>query len=147
MPANTSPIFTLTPNTGTARLVAANTAADGSGTVYQLLAAGSNGTRVDAVRFRNSQATVALSAANLFRIYYSPTVVTGAPGSGSYRLVGEVASAGSVTRTVGTTVGQTAIYTFDIPLFMASGSALYVCQSAYAGPADQYDAQAFAGDY
>jgi hypothetical protein len=145
MAANISPIFTLTPNVGTARLVAANTAADGSGTVYQLIAAGTNGTRVDAVRFRNSQATAAASSAMVHRIFYSPTVTTGAPGSGSYKLVGEVATA-TATRST-TAIGAASIYTFDIPLFMASGSALYVCQSVYAGVADQFDAQAFAGDY
>ena len=145
MAANTTPIFILTPNVGSARLVAANTASDGSGTVYQLIAAGSNGTRVDAVRFRNSQASAAASTAMVHRIFYSPTVTTGAPGSGSYKLVGEVATA-TATRST-SAVGATSIYTFDIPLFMASGSALYVCQSAYAGVQDQFDAQAFAGDY
>lgn len=145
MPANSSPIFILTPNIGNARLVAANTSADGSGTVYQLIAAGSNGTRVDAVRFRNSQATAAASTAMVHRIYYSPTVVTGAPGSGSYKLVGEIATA-TATRST-TAVGATSIFTFDQPLFMASGSALYVCQSVYAGVQDQFDAIALAGDY
>ena len=145
MPASTSPIFVLTPNVGTARLTAANTAADGSGTVYQLLAAGANGSRVDAVRFRNSQATAAASTAMVHRVFYSPTVTTGAPGSGSYKLVAEVAT-GAATRST-SAIGATSIYTFDVPLFMASGSALYVCQSAYAGVQDQFDAQAFAGDY
>ena len=146
MPANTSPIFVLTPNVGTTRISGSNTASDGSGTVYQLLSAGTNGTRVDAVRFRNSQVSAALSTAVIHRIFYSPTVTAGAPGSGSYRLVGEVATA-AATRTATTAIGAASIYTFDQPLIMASGSALYVCQSGYAGVQDQFDAQAFAGDY
>lgn len=142
MPANTSPIFVLTPNMPTARLAAANTGSDGSGTMYQLVAAGVNGTRVDAVRFRNSQTAVAASTAMVHRIFYSPTTTT---GSGTSRLVGEVATA-TATRTAAV-VGASSIYVFDQPLIMASGSVLSVCQSAYAGVQDQFDAQAFAGDY
>ena len=145
MPANTSPIFILTPNIGTTRISGSNTASDGSGTTYQLLTAGANGTRVDAIRIRNSQTTAAASSNMVHRIYYSPTVVTGAPGSGSYKLVAEVATA-TATRST-TAIGATSIYAFDQAFIMASGSALYACQSVYASAADQFDIQAFAGDY
>lgn len=145
MAANTSPIFILTPNVGTTRISGSNTASDGSGTVYQLLTAGANGTRVDAIRIRNSQITAAASSAMVHKIFYSPTVVTGAPGSGSYKLVAEVATA-TATRST-TAIGATSIYTFDQPFIMASGSALYACQSVYSTAADQFDVQAFAGDY
>ena len=142
MSANTSPIFILTPNIGTTRLVAATTASDGSGTMYPLVTAGINGTRVDAVRFRNSQVALAPSTAMVHRIFYS---ATNQSGSATSRLVGEVATA-SATRAAGT-VGATSIYTFDQPLIMPSGSGLFVCQSVYGGVADQFDAQVFAGDY
>ena len=142
MPANTTPIFVLTPNMGTARLVAAATASDGSGTIYPLLTAGVNGSRIDAVRFRNSQIALAASTAMVHRIYYSATNTS---GSATCILVGEVATA-AATRTAAA-VGATSLYTFDLPLIMPSGSGLFVGQSAYAGVKDQFDAQAFAGDY
>ena len=53
MPANTTPIFILSGNIATATIAAANTAADGSGTLVTLLTAGADGSRVDSVRFRN----------------------------------------------------------------------------------------------
>ena len=95
MPANTTPIFVLTPNMGTARLVAAATASNGSGTLYPLLTAGVNGSRIDAVRFRNSQVALAASTAMVHRIYYSATNTS---GSATCILVGEVATA-AATRT------------------------------------------------
>ena len=142
MPANTSPIFTLTPNVGTARIATATTASDGSGAQQPLVLGGVNGTRVDAVRFRNSQIAASGSTSMVHRIFYAPTVAT---GSATSRLVGEVAT-GNATRTPAA-IGATSIYVFDQPLIMASGSILHVCQSAYGGVQDQFDAQAFAGDY
>lgn len=52
MPANTAPIFPLTPNVAFAKLTAANTATDGTGTVATVFTAGANGARVDALRCR-----------------------------------------------------------------------------------------------
>lgn len=142
MPSNTTPIFVLTPNVGTTRLTAAATASDGSGTLFRLLTAGTDGTRVDAVRFRNSQVALQASTAMVHRIFYSDTNTS---GSTACRLVGEVATA-SATRAVGT-IGATSLYVFDQPLYMPSGSGLFVGQSAYTDARDQFDAQAFAGNY
>lgn len=52
MPANTSPIFPLTPNLAWATLTAANTAKDGTGTVATVFTAGANGARVDYLKVR-----------------------------------------------------------------------------------------------
>ena len=52
MPANTSPIFPLTPQIGWATITAANTGTDGTGTVNTLFTAGANGGRVDYIRCR-----------------------------------------------------------------------------------------------
>lgn len=49
MPANTRPIFPLTPNIAFSRLTAANTATDGTGTVVTIFTAGAEGARVDKV--------------------------------------------------------------------------------------------------
>jgi hypothetical protein len=142
MAANTTPIFILTPNIGTTTLAAANTGSNGDGTVYPLVTAGVNGTRVDAIRFRNSQIALLASTAMVHRIFYSPINQS---GSASSKLVGEIATA-AATRTAAA-IGATSIYTFDQPLIIPSGSGLFVCQSAYAGAQDRFDAMAFAGDY
>jgi len=139
MAANTSPIFLLTGNFTPARIAAANTASDGSGALVTLVTAGTDGSRVDGVRFRNSQATAALSSAMVFRIFLSDT------GGANYRLVGEVAVTAATRST--TAVGATAIFTFDQPIIMQSGQIMAVCQSVYAGVQDQNDAVAYAGNY
>lgn len=141
--ANTTPIFIGASNLGIARITASSSFADGSGVLFTLITASVDGTRVDAVRFRNSQTTAAASSAMIHRIFYSPI---NASGSANCRLVGEVATA-AATRNTSTTIGATSIYTFDQPLIMPSGSALFVGQSLYASAADQFDAQAFAGNY
>ena len=139
MAANTSPIFLLTGNFTPARIAAANTASDGSGALVTLVTAGTDGSRVDGVRFRNSQASAALSSAMVFRIFLSDT------GGANYRLVGEVAVTAATRST--TAVGATAIFTFDQPIIMQSGQIMAVCQSVYAGVQDQNDAVAYAGNY
>ena len=52
MPANTSPIFPLTPQVAFTTITAANTATDGTGTVATIFTAGANGGRVDYIRCR-----------------------------------------------------------------------------------------------
>jgi hypothetical protein len=139
MPANTSPIFIKQGNFTVGRIAAANTASDGSGALVTVVTATIDGTRVDGVRFFNSQATPAASAAKVLRVFLSDS--TGA----NYRLIGEVAMA-AATRSA-TAVGATSVYTFDQPIIMVSGQIMSVCMSVYAGVQDQTDAVAYAGDY
>jgi hypothetical protein len=139
MAINTSPIFISRGNILPARIAAANTASDGSGSLVTLVTGSTDGTRVDGVRFRNSQLTAAASSNMVHRIFLSNT-------SGSnYRLIGEIATA-AATRSV-TAIGSTSIFTFDQPIIMLSGQIMAVCQSVYAGVQDQFDACPFAGDY
>lgn len=139
MAANTNPIFIKQGNFTVGRIAAANTASDGSGALVTIVTGQTDGTRVDGVRFINSQATAAAAGAKVWRIFLSDTT-----GS-NFRIVGEV-NVGAVTRST-TAIGQTAIYTFDQPIIMLSGQIMSVCQSVYAGVQDQTDACAFAGDY
>ena len=139
MAANTVPIFTKQGNFTPVRLNAATTASDGSGTLYTVVTAGADGTRVDGVRFRNSQVSLVASSAMVHRIFLSDTNGT------SYRLVGEVATA-TATRSA-TAVGATSIFTFDQPIIMEPGQLMAVCQSVYVDVRDQFDAIAYAGDY
>jgi hypothetical protein len=139
MPANTTPIFILAGNFTPGRIAAANSASDGSGTLVTLVTAGAQGTRVDGVRFINSQVTYAAAAAKVWRIFLSDT------GGANPRIIGEVIAA-AVTRSI-SVAGQTATYTFDQPIIMKSGQIMTVVQSVYTTAADQTDACAFAGDY
>lgn len=139
MAANTIPIFIKQGNFTVGRIAAANTASDGSGALVTIVTATTDGTRVDGVRFINSQATAAVSGAKVLRIFLSDT------GGINPRLIGEVAML-TATRST-TAVGATAIYTFDQPIVMKSGQLMTVCMSVYVGVQDQTDACAFAGDY
>jgi hypothetical protein len=139
MAANTNAIFTKQGNFIPARIAAANTASDGSGTLVTLVTAVTDGTRVDGVRFINSQATAAASGVKVLRIFLTDT--TGA----NPRLIGEVVMA-AATRS-NTSIGATSIYTFDQAIIMKSGQLISVCMSVYAGAQDQTDAIAYAGDY
>ena len=139
MAANTTPIFTKQGNFTPARIAAANTASDGSGTLVTLVTAVTDGTRVDGVRFINSQATAAASGAKVLRIFLTDT------GGINPRLIGEVAMT-AATRS-NTVIGATSIYTFDQAIIMQSGQLILVCMSVYAGAQDQTDANAYAGNY
>jgi hypothetical protein len=139
MAANTQPIFVDSGNFTPARIAAANTASDGSGALVTVVTAGADGTRVDGIRYRNSQASAAPSSPMVQRIFLSDT------GGANYRLIGEVAMP-TATRST-TVIGATAIYTFDQPIIMQSGQIMALCQSVYGGVADQNDACAFASNY
>ena len=139
MAANTAPIFTKQGNFTPARLVAANTASDGSGTIYTIVTSAVDGTRVDGVRFRNSQVTAAASSNMVHRIYLSDT------GGTNYRLIGEVAT-GTATRSA-SAIGAASLFTFDQPIIMKANQIMAVSQSVYAGAQDQFDAIAYASDY
>lgn len=65
MPANTSPIFPLTPQIAWATITAANTATDGTGTVNTIFTAGANGGRVDYIRCR----ALGTNAATVLRVF------------------------------------------------------------------------------
>lgn len=59
MPANTSPIFPLTPNNGYGTVLTANTALDGTGTVVTVFTAGANGSIVDSITLMHLGSNVA----------------------------------------------------------------------------------------
>jgi hypothetical protein len=139
MAANTTPIFTRAGNFLPARISAANTASDGSGTLVTLVTSAVDGTRVDGVRFRNAQATAAASSNMVHRIFLTNT------SGANPRLIGEVATAAATRST--SAIGATSIFTFDQPIIMKSGQIMSVCQSVYAGAQDQVDVVAYAGDY
>lgn len=139
MTANTSPIFGLTPNNGQARLAAANTASDGSGTLATLFTAGANGSIVTRIRYANSQATAAASSAMVVRIFETDT------SGANPRLMTEFPLP---TATRSTTVKGVGDY-IDIPggKTLKTGQLLKIIQSVYAGAQDQMDYTAEGMDY
>lgn len=139
MAANTTPIFIKKGNFTVGRIMSANTASDGSGALVTIVTGGTDGTRVDGVRFRNSSSVVSGSTPMQHRIFLSDT------SGANYRIIGEI---GTPSSTRGTSnIGSTSIYTFDQPIIMMPGQIMAVCQSAYVGIVDQFDACAFANDY
>lgn len=138
MPANTSPIFTLTPNIGRARLTSAVLTSDGTGATT-VFTAGTNGSRLDRITVRNSQATAATSSAMTIRIYISDNA------GANYRLYAEQTLA-TATRST-TAIGATTTFNFLGGLIIPSGTLVGVSQSVYAGVADQNDVIAEGGDY
>lgn len=139
MPANTAPIFTLTPNIGLASVNAANTASDGSGTLVTLFTAGLNGSRVERIRYSNSQNAAAASSAMVIRFFLTDNA------GANPKLLAEV-SLGTATRTV-SVVGASGIYTFTNGLVIPSGALIKVIQSVYAGVQDLMHYIAEGGDY
>lgn len=139
MPANTDPIFTMVPNSLPITLTAANLASDGSGTIPTLLTAGTFGTRVDQVVFRNAQLTQALSSNMIGKVFLSDA-------SGlNWKLIGEVLLP-ATTRSA-TVIGATGTITFSPALTLKSGQLLGATISVRAGAQDDTSVLAYGGDF
>lgn len=134
MPANTTPIFTLTPFAKSARIATANANRDGTGTVADLVTGGTNGSRVDRVQIKASVTTTA----GMIRFYVTDTA------GANPRLVKEIPV------TAITASGTVASFDYDwvrgdgLPLVvLASGQKLQVSTNN----AEQHDVVAFGGDF
>ena len=139
MAANDKPIFTLIANVGMAEVDSANTESDGTGDLDTLFTAGSNGSLVFKLRYRNAQSSAAASSANVIRFFLTDT------GGINPRLLHEIALP-AATRTTAV-IGAGGSYTFDPPLSLASGQLIQVCQSVYAGVQDLMHYIAEGGDF
>ena len=134
MPANTSPIFTLTPNNGGGAATAANTNGSGSGTIgtdiFKVFTAGANGSWLGRIRFQ-AVATAAATAttATVARIFIS-SVGSGATTTTDTLCVGEVNLA-SVTADHSTT----ATNFVEFPLNFAIPTGWFVHITNHAAPA------------
>jgi len=139
MPANTSPIFTLTPNTSTVALAAANTASDGSGVITTLFTAGANGSRVERVTFINSQLAAAVSTANVGKVFISHDAGV------TWFLYAEIAIP-AVTRST-SAIGARQQIVFSNGLILETGHLLGATIAVYAGVQDRTNVNAEGGDY
>lgn len=84
MPANAQPIFPATPNVGSGKVLAANTAVDGTGTLVTVFTAGLNGAIVDSVSIVHLGSNVATvlrlfvkDGAN-YDLFFEKTIATNA---------------------------------------------------------------------
>lgn len=139
MAANTAPIFTKSGNMIGVLINSANTAADGSGTLFDLITGATDGTRVEGVIFTNSQVTVGAAVLKVCRIF-----ITDASGANPF-IIGEQLMAATTRST--TVIGQTATFFFPKPVILKSGQKLKVSQSLRATSADDTVAVPIAGDY
>lgn len=152
MPANTQPIYPLTPNIGkclfpTTGLTKSDgsSGASGIGTDMSLLfTPGANGSYVEKVRFI-PVATAAATAtqATVLRLYLS-TVNSGVTANTNTVLLAEVGAAAQTADH-----STNAIFYFEIPLNMKMATATYLLVSTHTAPATNtnWEATCFAMDF
>lgn len=140
MAKNTKPIFELTPRNAYAVLAAANTASDGSGTIVTLVAGGTDGTRIDEIRWINGQATAAADSARVGKVWLSIDSGT------TWNLIDEVAIT-TTTRST-TVVGGKFILTYPTGIVLKDSTHIIgVTISVYAGVQDRTVVVARGGDF
>ena len=139
MPANTAPIFTLTPNATVSTITAANTARDGSGALVTAFTAGTNGSLLSSITFTNNATAVGASALKVVRVF-----VTDAAGANPTLLWEGLLPAVTSSNT---SVGATVTWTPTNGLVIKSGQIVRVSQSLCATSADNSAVVALGGDY
>jgi hypothetical protein len=145
MPANTSPIYSIVGatdsvafnNTGLVVGPTANTAQDGTGTLYKAFTAGANGSYIQKIRFR----PVGSPAATVARVFISTSTSTSATNTWLYDEI--TLPAVTVSQTAASSV-------FELPLNFAidPNFLLYVTFGTSTGAAGTgYSVVTIAGDY
>lgn len=142
MAANTSPIFTLTPNNGRVRVTTANTTRDLSSTTNAglLFSAGTNGSRIDTIEFNHSaSAQTQASVAAVGRVWITTDNIGSNP-----KLKREIAL--TLVTPSATAIGATFTMTFSPALTLASGEFLWAAISA-TQTSGGYDVIVSGGDF
>jgi hypothetical protein len=145
MAANTSPIYSIvgavdsvaSNNAGLVVGPTANTALDGSGTMYKLFTAGTNGSYIQKIRFR----PVGSPAATVCRVFISSSTTTSATATWLYDEI--TLPAVTLSQTAASSV-------FELPLNFAMDPSylLYVTFGTSTGSAGTgYSVVTIAGDY
>lgn len=149
MPANTNPIFTLTPNVGTAKVTAANTNSMGTGTVatdiFKAFTAGANGSFVTRVRWNPCASTAGTATtATVGRVFFS-TVGSGATTGGTDTwLIGEVTL---VAQTADSSSAATSPIEVMVNMAIPTGSFIHVTNHAAPAANTHWQAAVIGGDY
>jgi len=150
MPANTDPIYTLTPNVGTARITAVQAAtarSDGGGTIatdiFKTFTAGSNGSFVREMRVKAAATTATTTNATSIRVYFS-TVGSGATTSADTKLIGEFAIP-AVSAANTTTPSPDFIFPLNVAI--PTGSFILVGSGVTIVANTEWQTTCFGGDY
>lgn len=153
MPANTAPLFSLTPNVGRVGIPTTNAQVKSDGTsagtsadvVYKVFTAGANGSYVDRIRFfsvANSAATTGI--ATTLRAYISTVSSPGATTSSDTFLLGEV-SVPAISSSHST--NATNCYDLILEQVIPTGSYIHVSQHVAQTTNQRWNAIAYGGDY
>jgi hypothetical protein len=150
MPANTAPIFTLTPNVGrvTITQASANVKSDGTGTVatdiFKVFTAGASGSFVERVRFMSvASAAATTGVATTLRVFLS-TVGAGGTTAADTFLIGEVSvPALNTDNSTNATAPYELVLNFAIPASTFILVSQHVAQTAN----QNWIALAIGGDY
>lgn len=147
MAANTSPIFTLTPNVGSVLVTAANTSSQGGGTVgtdiFLAFTAGANGSYIDRIRWIPTATAATTTTATVGRAFLS-TIASGATTSANTKLWEERTLAA-----IAADNASTAVVWYDTPLgfFIPATTTILVTNHAAPAANTAWRAVVIGGDY
>jgi len=153
MPANTSPIFTLTPNIGSVLItttyaqVKSDGTSAGSGTDFmvKVFTAGSNGSYLDKIRFFTvASAAATTGVATTLRAYLSTVASPGATTTSDTFLLGEVSAA---AQSSSHSTNATNFYEIALGIVIPTGKYVHVSQHVAQTTNQAWMAMAFGGDY
>ena len=146
MPANTNPIFVLTPNRGVnggVRITGTNTTRDlsSTGNTFIVFSAGTNGARVDAIDWvSSSTGQTTANPSTVARIFQCSDANLSNP-----RLVRELAIL-PVTPSA-TVIGSTNTMSFTTPLVLPPNYVLVATIGSVLTAGQYYDVTVYGGDY
>lgn len=149
MPANTSPIFGLTPKIGTANITttATSTRNDGVGTIgtnlFLTFTAGANGSFIQKVRFFSVASAPTTGVATVLRVFLA-TVNTGTLTASDAALLGEL----SVPAVPSANATNASSY-YELPLNFAIPTGTYILVSQHAAQTtnQNWTSMVIASDY
>lgn len=153
MPANTAPLFSLTPNVGRVGIPTTNAQIKSDGTsagtsadvMYKVFTAGANGSYVDRIRFfsvANSAATTGVITT--LRAYLSTVSSPGATTNSDTFLIGEL-SVPAISSSHST--NATNYYDLILEQVIPTGTYIHVSQHVAQTTNQRWNAIAYGGDY
>jgi hypothetical protein len=149
VPANTNPIFTLTPNVGVVPVTAANTNSQGSGTIgtdiFKAFTAGASGSFVTRVRWSpTASAAGSNTTATVARVFLSSQTSGATTGGTNTWLLGEITLAAQTADST-----ASAVYQLELMLNMAIPAGYTILVTNHAAPAanTNWQAMVIGGDY
>jgi hypothetical protein len=149
MAANTSPIYSLTPNISGVEITTLNTASDGSGTIgnniFKVYTAGVNGSYVSVIRWSVVGTATTASTATVGRLFITSlsTNVTTNPGTNVW-LLAEYGLASQSAASNGT-----ATFFIEVPIYKALPAGWCILATLHANTATNtgWQAVVYGGDY